>query len=96
MAPPPNTYGDAGRGILNLPAYYGIPVVVAPLAPRPGARRRMTVSGNINEAIDLLAEDVELPPVEEGDLLALLNAGGYGAAAASNHCMRGAYREVTV
>lgn len=87
---------DAGLGILNLPAYYGIPVVVAPLAPRPGARRRVTVSGNINEAIDLLAEDAELPPVEEGDLLALLNAGGYGAAAASNHCMRGTYREVTV
>jgi diaminopimelate decarboxylase len=87
---------DAGLGILNLPAYYGIPVVVAPLAPRPGAPRRVTVSGNINEAIDLLAEDAELPPVEEGDLLALLNAGGYGAAAASNHCMRGAYREVTV
>jgi diaminopimelate decarboxylase len=87
---------DAGLGILNLPAYYGIPLVVAPLAPRSGRAARVTLSGNINEAIDLLAEDVELPPVEEGDLLALLNAGGYGAAAASNHCMRGVYREVTV
>ncbi len=86
---------DAGLGILNLWAYYGIPYVVAPVVPRPGARReRVTISGNINEAIDVLAEDVELPALEEGDFLALLNVGGYGAAAASNHCMRGEYREV--
>ena len=86
---------DAGLGILNLAAYYHVPYVVAPLRPRPGAaRERVTISGNINEAIDLLAEDVEIPAVEEGDLLALINVGGYGSAAASNHCMRGAYREV--
>jgi diaminopimelate decarboxylase len=86
---------DAGLGILNLAAYYRVPYVVAPLRVRPGAAcARVTVSGNINEAIDLLAEDVEIPPVAEGDLLALVNVGGYGSAAASNHCMRGAYREV--
>ena len=86
---------DAGLGILNLAAYYHVPYVVAPLRLRPGAaRERVTISGNINEAIDLLAEDVEIPAVEEGDLLALINVGGYGSAAASNHCMRGAYREV--
>jgi diaminopimelate decarboxylase len=86
---------DAGLGILNLAAYYRIPYVVAPLTPRAGAPiERVTISGNINEAIDLLAEDVELPALEEGDLLALVNVGGYGSAAASNHCMRGAYREV--
>jgi diaminopimelate decarboxylase len=86
---------NAGLGILNLWAYYGIPYVVAPLTVRPGARReRVTISGNINEALDLLAEDVELPALEEGDYLALLNVGGYGSAAASNHCMRGEFREV--
>ena len=88
---------DAGLGILNLAAYYGVPYVVAPLAPRPGTtRERVTISGNINEAIDLLAEDIDIPPLEEGDYLALINVGGYGSAAASNHCMRGAYREVLV
>ena len=86
---------DAGLGILNLAAYYHVPYVVAPLALRPGAaRERVTISGNINEAIDLLAEDVEIPAPEEGEFLALINVGGYGSAAASNHCMRGAYREV--
>ena len=85
---------DAGLGILNLAAYYGIPYVVAPLRARPdAARERVTISGNINEAIDLLAEDLELPALEEGDFLALINVGGYGSAAASNHCMRGAFRE---
>jgi len=86
---------DAGLGILNLFAYYGIPYVVAPLSVRPGAQReRVTITGNINEAIDVLAEDIELPALEEGDFLALVNVGGYGSAAASNHCMRGAYREL--
>jgi diaminopimelate decarboxylase len=51
---------DAGLGILGLWAYYGIPYVVAPLQLRAGApRERVTISGNINEAIDLLAEDIE-------------------------------------
>jgi diaminopimelate decarboxylase len=86
---------DAGLGILNLWAYYGIPYVVAPLQPRSGApRERVTISGNINEAIDLLAEDVELPALAEGDFVALVNVGGYGSAAASDHCMRGEYREI--
>lgn len=86
---------DAGLGIQNLAAYYRTPYVVAPLVLRAGARlERVTISGNINEAMDLLAEDVELPALEEGDLLALVNVGGYGSAAASNHCMRGSYREI--
>jgi diaminopimelate decarboxylase len=86
---------DAGLSILNLWTYYRIPCVVAPLRVRDGApRERVTISGNINEAIDLLAEDVELPALAEGDYVALLNVGGYGSAAASNHCMRGHYREM--
>jgi diaminopimelate decarboxylase len=86
---------DAGLGILNLAAYYRVPYVVAPLRVQAGApRERVTICGNINEAIDVLAEDAELPALVEGDLLALLNVGGYGSAAASNHCMRGTYREV--
>jgi diaminopimelate decarboxylase len=86
---------DAGLGIQNLPAYYQTPLIVAPLERRAGGTvGRVTIAGNINEAIDLLAEDVELPAVAEGDLLALLNAGGYGSAAASNHCMRGEFREL--
>ncbi len=86
---------DAGMNIQNLAAYYQTPFVVAPLERRAGAAsRRVTIAGNINEAIDLLAEDVELPVPAEGDLLALLNTGGYGSSSSSNHCMRGSFREL--
>ncbi len=85
---------DAGLNIVNLAAYYQTPFIVAPLVRAPGAPlERVTVAGNINEAIDLLGEDLELPPIAEGDLLALLNVGGYGSAMSSNHCMRGEFRE---
>jgi diaminopimelate decarboxylase len=85
---------DAGLGILNLAAYYRTPFIVAPLRRAAGAAiERVTIAGNINEATDLMAEDVALPPLAEGDLLALLNVGGYGSSAASNHCMRGEFRE---
>jgi diaminopimelate decarboxylase len=85
---------DAGLNIQNLAAYYHTPFIVAPLRWPVGARtQRVTVAGNINEALDLLAEDVALPALAEGDLIALLNVGGYGAAMSSNHCMRGRFRE---
>ena len=49
---------------------------------------RVTVAGHINEAGDLFAEDYVLPPVAEGDIVALLNAGGYHQAMSSTHCLR--------
>ena len=33
---------------------------------------------------------------EEGDFLAFLNAGGYGASMSSNHCMRGGFSEYLI
>jgi diaminopimelate decarboxylase len=49
---------------------------------------RVTVAGHINEAGDLFAEDYPLPPLAEGDIVALLNAGGYHQAMSSTHCLR--------
>lgn len=87
----------AGFGLQNLAAYYQTPFVVAPLAiTGTNTMATVTVAGHINEAIDLLAEDVDLPPLREGDYLAFLNAGGYGASSSSNHCMRGAHSEFLV
>jgi diaminopimelate decarboxylase len=37
---------------------------------------------------DLFAEDVALPRVEEGDVVALLNVGSYNAVMAMEHCLR--------
>ena len=48
----------------------------------------VTVAGHINEASDVFAEDYPMPPVEEGDIVATLNAGGYLQAMSSTHCLR--------
>ena len=48
----------------------------------------VTVAGHINEAGDVFAEDYAMPPVEEGDMIATLNAGGYLQAMSSTHCLR--------
>ena len=56
-----------------------------PLAERTD---RVTVAGHINEAADLFAEDYPMAPVEEGDIVAILNAGGYLQAMSSTHCLR--------
>jgi diaminopimelate decarboxylase len=86
---------NAGLNLQNLWAYYQTPFVVAPLVLRDGsAHATYTVTGNINEAIDILAESAVLPTLQEGDCIALLNAGGYGSASASNHCMRGSHGEL--
>lgn len=54
-----------------------------------GARTdRVTVAGHINEAGDVFAEDYALTPVEEGEVVALLNGGGYLQAMSSTHCLR--------
>jgi diaminopimelate decarboxylase len=48
----------------------------------------VTVAGHINEAGDVFAEDYPMPAVEEGDIVAILNAGGYHQAMSMTHCLR--------
>ncbi|KVN10103.1 MULTISPECIES: fkbH domain protein [unclassified Burkholderia] len=48
------------------------------------------------QALDLWSKDVSLPPVEPGDFVALLNAGGYASSMSSNHCLRGQFRELAL
>jgi diaminopimelate decarboxylase len=48
----------------------------------------VTIAGHINEAGDIFAEAYPLPEVHEGDIVALLNAGGYKQAMSSTHCLR--------
>jgi diaminopimelate decarboxylase len=85
---------NGGFNIQNLAAYYRIPFEVAHLALDGKAEKeQVTIAGNINEVIDIFAENVSLPPIAEGDLLGFLNVGGYGSASSSNHCMRGQFSE---
>ena len=57
------------------------------------ATERVTVVGNINEALDVWYTDVLLTPLASADHLALINAGAYSSSMSSNHCMRGEFRE---
>ena len=52
------------------------------------------VVGNINEALDVWHEDTLLPDMTNEDHLVLINAGAYSSSMASNHCMRGDFKEI--
>jgi diaminopimelate decarboxylase len=90
---------DAAMNDLIRPALYGafheiIPVVQNPASP---ARSEVTdIVGPVCETGDFFARDRELPPVEEGDLLAILDAGAYGMVLASNYNTRPRAAEVLV
>lgn len=66
---------------------YAQEIVVCRAADAPRTEV-VTVAGHINEAGDVFAEDYPLPPVVEGDIVAILNAGGYHEAMSSTHCLR--------
>lgn len=68
---------------------YGFAQEIVPCRD-PAAERtqRVTVAGHINEASDVFAEDYPMAAVDEGDIVALLNAGGYHQAMSSTHCLR--------
>jgi len=88
---------DAGFNTLIRPAMYGSyhPIVVA---NKMGASEAETydISGPLCESGDLLARDRRLPKVEEGDLLAVLNAGAYGYSMSSQYNSRPRCAEVLV
>ena len=48
----------------------------------------VTVAGHINEAGDVFAQDYPMAPVAEGDIVAILNGGGYKQAMSMTHCLR--------
>jgi diaminopimelate decarboxylase len=62
---------------------------IVPVAHAAAERDRVvTVTGHINEAGDVFAEDYPMAAVAEGDIVAILNAGGYLQAMSSTHCLR--------
>jgi diaminopimelate decarboxylase len=87
---------DAGMTELLRPALYGSFHQIVPVAPRPGAPAVIDVVGPICESSDVFGRDRLLPPVEVGDLMAVLDVGAYGAAMASNYNRRLLAPEVLV
>jgi diaminopimelate decarboxylase len=88
---------DAGFNQLIRPAMYSAyhEVVVANRADEP-AVGTCTVAGPICESGDILAADRALTDVREGDLIAVLDAGAYGFAMASQYNARPRAAEVLV
>ncbi len=88
---------DAGFNTLVRPAMYGSyhPIVVANKLVAT-EEEKYDVAGPICESGDLLAKDRRLPKVEEGDLLAVLNAGAYGFSMSSQYNARPRAAEVLV
>lgn len=88
---------DAGFNTLLRPTMYGSYHQVL-LANRIGAPDEVTydVVGPICESGDVLAKDRRLPKIQEGDLLAILNAGAYGYVMSSQYNSRPRAAEVLV
>ena len=89
---------DAAMNDLVRPAFYDSYHAVVPVAEARAAAPVETadVVGPICESGDFFAKDRELPRPEEGDLLAILSAGAYGFAMASNYNTRPRPVEVLV
>lgn len=87
---------DGGFNLHPEPAHYERPCEPVACAPSTLDRARfrpVTVAGNINEALDIWARNHPMPPMAEGERIALLNTGGYGSSMSSDHCMRGDFVE---
>jgi diaminopimelate decarboxylase len=88
---------DAGLNTLVRPAMYGSyhHILVANKLNAP-EEATCDIVGPICESGDALAEDRRLPLIQEGDLLAVLNAGAYGFAMSSQYNARPRAAEVLV
>ncbi len=82
---------DSGFNHLVRPAMYGSYHHIEAVEPRAGEPRETVLTGNICESGDVFTRDEDgivprtLPPLEEGDLVAIRDTGAYGFAMASRY-----------
>jgi diaminopimelate decarboxylase len=90
---------DAAMNDLIRPSLYNAYHEIVPVVrPRVLSERKekLDVVGPVCESGDFFARDRELPKIEEGELLAILDAGAYGMALSSNYNSRPRPAEVLV
>lgn len=87
---------DAGYNDLIRPTLYSAYHEIVPVRKSAGAPLRVDIVGPICETGDAFARDRELPEVQAGDLLAILDAGAYGFSLASNYNSRCRPAEVMI
>jgi len=89
---------DAGMNDLMRPALYDAwhELIRVQEPAKTTARLAYDVVGPVCESTDVFARDRELPELKQGDLLAFLTAGAYGAVLASGYNARPPAPEVLV
>jgi diaminopimelate decarboxylase len=87
---------DAAMNDLIRPAFYDAYHEIVPLTKKSGTTISSDVVGGICESSDYFCKDRPLPRFGEGDYLALMSAGAYGFAQASNYNSRPHAAEVLV
>ena len=94
---------DAGMNDLIRPALYQSYHEIVPvrepsksMSKSKNQKDKIDIVGPVCETGDFLALDREMPPLREGDLLAIMSAGAYGFVMASNYNSRPLPAEVLV
>ncbi len=87
---------DAAMNDLIRPALYGSYHEIVPVAKRRRAMVTADIVGPVCESGDFFAQGRKVPAVSEGELLAVMSAGAYGMAMASNYNARPRPAEVMV
>jgi diaminopimelate decarboxylase len=79
---------DSGMNDLIRPALYQAHHEIIPVVQRESAEETADIVGPVCESGDFFARARTLPETEEGDLLAILDAGAYGLSLSSNYNTR--------
>lgn len=87
---------DTSMAELIRPALYEAHHEIVPVVANSSQAVHVNVVGPVCETSDVLARGVALPELAPGDLLAILTAGAYGMAMASNYNQRTRPAEVVV
>jgi len=87
---------DAAMNDLIRPAFYEAYHEIVPLVRRGGTAMKADVVGGVCESGDYFCKDRALPKFTEGEYIALMSAGAYGFAMASNYNARPLAAEVMV
>ena len=87
---------DAGMSELMRPALYNAFHLIEPIHATIGGLRQYEIVGPVCESGDVVGRDRMLTPLSVGDLVAICDAGAYGAVMASNYNRRPLPAEVLV
>lgn len=87
---------DVGMNDFIRPSLYGARHRILPLRRRSSDTKGFEVVGPVCESADVFASSYSLPPLDEGDLVAIMDVGAYGFSMSSTYNSRPRPAEVMV